>query len=277
MHPLDIPEILSHIASFLPVIEGPQDAPTFVPRDLLSCTLVCRSWSEAMLPYLWAVYTPKGMETIPTDTLSRNSIYFRHIDQGKVEQHLDVAHQLYQEDASGCPLLQCTALKSFSLTSKSLPKQLDLLRSNRDLTSLEWWFFQRNSLPGTIREAVEPFAASLKELHLHYGVYNQRDLTVLLNSFPNLEHFHIDVRIAPLIKNNNAAAATTIETESNSSGPSTNVSDDVRIPTLKRLSFREKLLHQSSIPWCLALFNHCPIEHVSVEAENGVRPNIMRN
>ncbi|KAF9018210.1 hypothetical protein BGZ52_004460, partial [Haplosporangium bisporale] len=79
--PLDIPEILSLIASFVPVWEsaweGPSQELKFVPWNLLSCTLVCKSWRRDMLPQLWAVYSERHMYRIPTKVLAQNSIFFR--------------------------------------------------------------------------------------------------------------------------------------------------------------------------------------------------------
>lgn len=68
-NPLDIPEIHSLIASFLPIWEeGAFGKPKskLTPRHLLSCTLVSRFWRRVLLPHLWALYSPELMDKVLT-------------------------------------------------------------------------------------------------------------------------------------------------------------------------------------------------------------------
>ncbi|KAF9380514.1 hypothetical protein CPB97_008290 [Podila verticillata] len=138
--PLDIPEILSLIASFVPawesVWEGPSYELKFIPGNLLSCTLVCKSWRRAMLPHLWAVYSERHMCRIPTKVLARNSIFFRHYDK-TIYPKKDPFFSIRRLESSYKSGFRCRSLKSFTLTSTSYQPQYELLRANPGIVSLQ--------------------------------------------------------------------------------------------------------------------------------------------
>ncbi|KAG0013684.1 hypothetical protein BGZ81_000882 [Podila clonocystis] len=195
-NPLEIPEILSLVAYFVPAWERPQYYHLFIPRDLLSCALVSKSWREAMLPHLWAVYSTYHMAKIPLDVISRYSIYFRHFDQVRELIYFSAMPPLHWQDpASEQPLFRPTALKSFVLTSTSTssPEQLDLLRTNPGIVSLQLLDLKPSEVTVPLLNMFLPLAETLKELTLSYTRYTEPQAPfALLGIFPNLERLHID-------------------------------------------------------------------------------------
>ncbi|KAG0034548.1 hypothetical protein BGZ82_005706 [Podila clonocystis] len=195
-NPLEIPEILSLVAYFVPAWKRPQYFDVFIPRDLLSCALVSKSWREQMLPHLWAVYSTHHMAKIPLDVISRYSIYFRHFNQvGDLTYFSVVSPPQWQDPASEQPLFRSTALKSFILTSTSTstspPEQLELLRTNPGIVSLQWLEFKPSEVTVPLLNMLLPLAESLKELTL-YNFYTEPQAPfALLSIFTNLERLHI--------------------------------------------------------------------------------------
>ncbi|KAH7050588.1 hypothetical protein BKA57DRAFT_459094 [Linnemannia elongata] len=97
-HPLDIPEILAVIGSFLPLWVGPTPKPTckrkrnpkrnpkrppdindlvFKPKTILTCLLVSKLWYKTLLPVLWYSYRSGFMDEVPDAVIRRNSPHFR--------------------------------------------------------------------------------------------------------------------------------------------------------------------------------------------------------
>ncbi|KAF9901366.1 hypothetical protein BX616_002279 [Lobosporangium transversale] len=79
IHPLDMPEIITLVGLCLPRWKysdrlGFYD---FNPTILLRCTLVNKTWREALLPVLWYVYDGFVMRSIPKQVITKNSRYFR--------------------------------------------------------------------------------------------------------------------------------------------------------------------------------------------------------
>lgn len=250
--PLNIPEILSLITSFVPLWEGSfADIHSlllklkFYPRQLLICALVSKSWRRAALPHLWAVYSARHMMRIPTEVLAQNSPFFRHFYHNRIS----AAPQ------SLWPVLRCTALSSFVLTSISLPEQVELFRTNRDLVSLEWYFV--STLPQAIQGAIQPFAACLKELHITCFSFDVQELLSLQQRYPGLERLNINFpRGAPTMDNADILSG----------------SDGARIQTLKSLIVHGNFQSQNNIDSFLSIFRHCPqIEHVDITLRNRVR------
>ncbi|KAF9547488.1 hypothetical protein EC957_008325 [Mortierella hygrophila] len=95
-HPLDIPEILAVIGSFLPLWVDPTPNPTcnsnrnhnskrppditdlvFKPKTILTCLLVSNLWYKTLLPVLWYSYRSGFMDGVPDAVIRRNSPHFR--------------------------------------------------------------------------------------------------------------------------------------------------------------------------------------------------------
>lgn len=250
--PLDIPEILSLIASFVPLWEGSFADIHFIflrlkfkPRQLISCALVSKSWRRAALPRLWAVYSARHMMRIPTEVLAQNSPYFRHFYQNRISP---VPQSLW-------PVLRCTALRSFVLVSTSLPEQAELLRTNRDLVTLEWYFV--STLPKTIQGVIQPFATFLKELRISSLSFDVQELFSLLQRYPGLERLNMDFpRGPPTMDNTDVLSG----------------SDNTKIQTLKSLIVHGDFQSQNNIDSFLSIFRYCPqIEHVDITVRNRVR------
>ncbi|KAG0034549.1 hypothetical protein BGZ82_005707 [Podila clonocystis] len=184
--PLDITKILSLIASFVPVWEGPSDDLKFIPRNLLSCALVCKNWREAMLPHLWAVYSNRHMCRIPNEVTNHNGIHFQHYDR-ITHSKKDRINSFQRPEGSKNYDFQCTALKSFTLTSAYYQAQYELLRTNTGIMSLQWIDFKPNDVP-VLLDVLQPLATTLKELTVHYPSFWQAlEPFVLLDIFPRLE------------------------------------------------------------------------------------------
>lgn len=184
-HPLEIPEILSLIGSFVPAWTQ-HSKPQFSPQDLLSCTLVSKLWRHAMLPHLWAVYDQDAMGKAHLTVVSRYSVHFRILQQSV---HPTLNEQLWGTDDSGQAILKCTLLKSLSISQMPTSRELQFLSNNRGLESLKWLFF--TMLPDcwdSLQESLRSFAPSLKKLCLHNAYLSHSDdLVLLLSCFPNLE------------------------------------------------------------------------------------------
>ncbi|KAG0010254.1 hypothetical protein BGZ82_003533 [Podila clonocystis] len=261
-NPLNISEILSLVVSFVPVWEKSKDGLQFKPRNLLSYALVSKFWRTVALPHVWTVYNTEQMPKIPIDVLIKNSIYFRYFEV----ESLDAAKgfcptppELWQKDSLGRPLLRCSALKSFALTRKALPEQLELLCSNRGVVSLDWWSFSAADLPGALSDTVTPFAASLRELGVCKlrGNRSAQDLVDLLVHFPKLERLRLGARFTPLLLHHSTGIT----------GPC------VRIDDLKHLTLYERTRHDR-FGALLSMFHYgASLEHVVVNIRCPLKEN----
>ncbi|KAF9315005.1 hypothetical protein BG003_003552 [Podila horticola] len=258
--PLIMSEIMSLIASFVPVWERSGKDFKFRPRHLLSCTLVSKFWRTVMLPHVWTVYSTEQMSKIPIDVLIKNSIYFQYFEMESfdtVESFCPTPQELWQKDSLGQLLLQCSALKSFALTREALPEQLELLYSNRGVVSLDWWSFSAADLPGTISDTVAPFAASLRELGVRGlgGSKLAQDVMSLLVHFPKLERLRLGARYAPLLLHHGTGTT----------GPC------IRIDALKHLTIYENTWHDR-FGALLSMLHYGPkLEHVVVNIHDSHR------
>ncbi|KAF9938440.1 hypothetical protein BGZ67_000163 [Mortierella alpina] len=79
LSPLDLPEIITRIGQFLPLWSGEGFQREFDPRPLLRCSLISRSFRDALLPTLWYLYDGYRMRNIPQHILIKYSPYFRII------------------------------------------------------------------------------------------------------------------------------------------------------------------------------------------------------
>ncbi|KFH66015.1 hypothetical protein MVEG_08116 [Podila verticillata NRRL 6337] len=238
--PLDIPEILSLIASFVPVWESAWEGPShelkFVPWNLLSCTLVCKSWRRDMLPQLWAVYSERHMYRIPTKVLAQNSIFFRR-------------------------------LKSFTLTSTSYQPQYELLCTNSGIVSLQWTDFKPFEAAEFL-DVLRPLGTTLKELRVHFpDIWSARAPFVLMDVFPKLER----LRLSALSCGNGVLCRTFLY----ASAPvpdlfafleSSRSVNRVQYPSVKQLTVPASIFGTPRL--FLQLLSHCPrIEHLVVEMD----------
>ncbi|KAF9327781.1 hypothetical protein BG006_008951 [Podila minutissima] len=122
-----------------------------------------------MLPHLWAVYSTYHMAKIPLDVISRYSVHFRHF--GQLRDHTYASFKpppQWQDPASEQPLFRSAALKSFVLTLTSSSEQLELLRTNPSIVSLQWLDFKPNEVTVPLFNMLLPLAKTLKELTLWY-------------------------------------------------------------------------------------------------------------
>lgn len=146
-HPLEIPEILALVGSFLPlwVYHNPMRpsiaSACFEPRTLVTCFRVSKLWHETLLPILWYGYWSwlADMRDIPATALHRNSHHLRVL---YLNQHTTGDINLI--------LLNCTNLVDLDIyveerrqepgegAMTSLLPIKRLLRSNRQLKTLKW-------------------------------------------------------------------------------------------------------------------------------------------
>ncbi|KAF9980958.1 hypothetical protein BGZ75_007790 [Mortierella antarctica] len=79
MNPLDLPEIITNVGRFLPLWKYSDNLGfyDFNPAILLSCTLVNRTWRNALTPVIWYVYNGFVMRSIPKGVIVKNSRHFR--------------------------------------------------------------------------------------------------------------------------------------------------------------------------------------------------------
>lgn len=253
--PLDLPEILSHMASFVQLWKWNQnDTLIFKPRNLLSCALVSKFWRKVVLPHLWKVYSAEYMGKVPIDVVIKNSFHLRHISLSKRETYSRIP-KFWRKHASGQLPLRCTALKSFSLTPESLPRQLELLRANSCLDSLDCWEVMFTEEPEIVTTL--PCPKSLKELRLFEDCITAQELISLSEHFPSLERLQIG---GP----NKYIFPGSFDELAESSG--------VRIDTLKQLTIFEDKKYQDSLSASLSLFRHCPqLDHIIMNVFNPVK------
>ncbi|GJJ74609.1 hypothetical protein EMPS_06967 [Entomortierella parvispora] len=155
--PLDFPEILLNIGLCIPLwsrddprLQVMKFRPPFPkkfkmhPQDLVACTSVNRMWRCTLLPLLWAVYEDLEMKKwvpptgprktrswygslsfnnwdIPADILEAQSIHFKYV-------------ALYRPWPPGT--LKATKIRDLTTTSDVLQANMDLLRSNPQLSVL---------------------------------------------------------------------------------------------------------------------------------------------
>lgn len=232
-----------------------------MPKDLVSCTMVSKSWREAMLPHLWAVYHHDSLVSarVPNNLLFKYSAYFRFFEPP--DHH---ARGVWRTDATGQSLFQCTMVKHFFITaSTGLQTQILLLYKNFRVESLHWQGFQSMKLRGSIADTVQPFAASIKSLHLEKGKYAESDLIMLLNCFPRLERLIISrsIRRRPTQPSNLPGAQ-----------------DALRLTGLKSLSVSSGF-DEEEYATIMSILRHNPaIDHIDLNAlipERGSLPESL--
>ncbi|KAF9083107.1 hypothetical protein BGX23_011778 [Mortierella sp. AD031] len=83
-NPLDLPEIVSRVVSFLPSCDEDTDAHVSLifilrPQELQACLLVSKTWHKTLLPFIWQAYDGRAMKDIPNEIISLHSRRFRRI------------------------------------------------------------------------------------------------------------------------------------------------------------------------------------------------------
>ncbi|KAF9999334.1 hypothetical protein BGZ80_007560 [Entomortierella chlamydospora] len=83
-NPLEIFEVVSNVGRFVQLwrcpswgSRDPWEEPKFYPREILSYTLVSKTWRAALLPVCWEFYDGKAMYGVPHQVISHYSHYFR--------------------------------------------------------------------------------------------------------------------------------------------------------------------------------------------------------
>ncbi|KAG0007055.1 hypothetical protein BGZ65_010257 [Modicella reniformis] len=79
VNPMNMPEVVALVGRCLPLWKysdrlGFYD---FNPRFLISCTLVNKTWHNALTPVIWYVYNGSVMRSIPKEIIIKNSNHFR--------------------------------------------------------------------------------------------------------------------------------------------------------------------------------------------------------
>ncbi|KAK5829069.1 hypothetical protein F5H01DRAFT_329478 [Linnemannia elongata] len=96
-HPLEIPEILALVGSFLPLWEQtiyPYNLYNitleFAPQTLCRCLLVSKLWHKTLLPILWSeLWADFSMHHVPNKVISRHSHLFQTLHFQKESQRRD--------------------------------------------------------------------------------------------------------------------------------------------------------------------------------------------
>ncbi|KAF9392978.1 hypothetical protein CPB97_006082 [Podila verticillata] len=172
MNPLNLPEIITKVGHFLPLWKQNQNLGfyDFSPAFLLSCTLVNKTWHDALLPVIWYVYKGDTMRSIPNSVLIKNSRHF----------------QIFIHDRSFSGPFQCTHLKELAIIWWD-DQLLSLVRANAEtLQDLAW---KGSSSPTRVRSSTFPeldydlfarMAPNLRSLQLsHWTLSGRRFLQFL--------------------------------------------------------------------------------------------------
>ncbi|KAF9322374.1 hypothetical protein BG003_000045 [Podila horticola] len=210
--PLNIPEILLEIGCCIPLwspddtkyqMGRPSRCKKFKlhPQDLVACASVNQIWRRTMLPLLWAVYDELEMNNwnlsaeylashkswygdgagfnnwdVPAETLEVRSVHFKYVT-------------LYKPWPSGT--LKATGIRDLTTTSIILQENMDLLRSNPQLSVLHLTCSDFGDADfDAVYPALEP-VSSLQSLRLNSYLGNPSLLTRLLNNNAGLEKLRI--------------------------------------------------------------------------------------
>ncbi|KAF9111313.1 hypothetical protein BGX27_005101, partial [Mortierella sp. AM989] len=132
INPLDMPEIVTMVGHCLPLWKYSERLGfyDFNPKVLLNCTLVSKTWHNALIPVIWYVYNGFVMRSIPKEVIIKNSRHFR----------------VFFNDRSFSGPFECRHLKALSISwwDKAL---LPLVEANAE--SLENLVWKGSSIPST--------------------------------------------------------------------------------------------------------------------------------
>ncbi|KAF9557026.1 hypothetical protein EC968_007858 [Mortierella alpina] len=180
MNPLDLPEIIANVGRFLPLWKYSDSLGfyDFNPANLLSCTLVNRTWHDALTPVIWYVYNGFVMRSIPKGVIVKNSRHFR----------------IFFYDRSFAGPFESRHLKSLVISwwDKEL---LPLVEANAgSLVSLVW---KGSSSPSPTRTALLPspdygllmrMAPTLQDLQLSHWSLSGKEFLAFLDACRHLRN-----------------------------------------------------------------------------------------
>ncbi|KAG0223295.1 hypothetical protein B0O80DRAFT_530387 [Mortierella sp. GBAus27b] len=88
VNPLDIPEILTVVGSYVTIWHPCGIHFTFSPQDMLSCLQVSRLFRNTFLPIFWYTFDERAMMSVPIDVIRKYTHYFRaHYNYGSREDY----------------------------------------------------------------------------------------------------------------------------------------------------------------------------------------------
>ncbi|KAF8954447.1 hypothetical protein BGZ46_002912 [Entomortierella lignicola] len=78
-NPLEMPEIVTMVGHCLPLWKYSERLGfyDFNPSKLLKCTLVSKTWYNALTPVIWYIYNEFVMRSVPKEVIIKNSRHFR--------------------------------------------------------------------------------------------------------------------------------------------------------------------------------------------------------
>ncbi|KAF9286178.1 hypothetical protein BGZ74_001337 [Mortierella antarctica] len=141
-HPLELPELLLRIASYLPVfIPDPLGRYAFNPHDLISCLKVNRIWNLSISPLLWTMYDSYEASRlkIPSRLLEARSHHFRYIRLSKCRSQF-AFHSFQVQELEALPIDKSS-------------NALDLIRANPQLRALSWYLPSKDRSPNGQEDA----------------------------------------------------------------------------------------------------------------------------
>ncbi|KAG0309059.1 hypothetical protein BGZ97_013176 [Linnemannia gamsii] len=136
-NPLELPEILTRVAHFLPLwVEAPnkyngQLKTEFKPRTLLNCMRVSKLWYQVMLPVFWYTYTGSHCARAPLEIIHRFSPHFRVFQSFQ-------GHEGPYQCTGLVELIMSQYSKTYYSNGVDIETQRSLVALNRDLRKLYW-------------------------------------------------------------------------------------------------------------------------------------------
>ncbi|KAF9996038.1 hypothetical protein BGZ79_010236 [Entomortierella chlamydospora] len=135
-HPLEIPEILSQVAHFLPLWIHKESFVrpllAFEPKTIMACLLVNKLWYATFSEILWYIYDGSFHERAPLELVHRKCHLFR----------IFRSHRGHEGPYTGCVNLLELYISQQSLSQWTngvdLQCQMDLVRANHGLKALYW-------------------------------------------------------------------------------------------------------------------------------------------
>ncbi|KAG0096062.1 hypothetical protein BGZ93_005078, partial [Podila epicladia] len=156
-----LPEIIHQIGVSIPLFTKPSIhvASFFVPQDLVTCTLVCRTWYNVLTPLLWRYFDDREERFfhVPLPLLQAKSRYFRY---------------LTLTAPTGC--LESTLLRELVIHGEAVLANMTLLHKNPQLPSLSLHLED-----GTVYREIQPALDTISQL---------RTLRLSCGKHPNIDH-----------------------------------------------------------------------------------------
>ncbi|KAF9164823.1 hypothetical protein BGX21_011120 [Mortierella sp. AD011] len=182
-NPLDMPEIVTMVGHCLPLWKyslrlGFYD---FNPSILLNCTLVNKTWYNALMPVIWYIYNGFVMRSIPKEVVIKNSRHFR----------------VFFHDRSFSGPFECKHLKALSISWWDTTL-LPLIEANTDsMENLVWKGSPASSptRPTTLSDLdydlLSRMTCTLEELQLSHWTISSRKFIQLLSSCKRLTRLYL--------------------------------------------------------------------------------------